>query len=140
MKPQCMMTLFPYLLAGFLLGSIAHAQSVDSDGCWLPSTTCLVGSAKWGTGWSEGNFISYLTNNCGNRVYAKFCNEAPGLSSKGDCGASGIRPGKRNAWSTSKGHNPTGAYAWRFVGSTRPSSDWACSDKVEGWNDPMKFR
>ena len=126
------------LLVGFVMAGVSWAQSpdhADEDGCWAPPSGCLVIDSEW----RGGRFRSMGTNNCGGRIYVKFCNQAPGLGSKGDCGADGIRAGNTKSWSTSEGHAPTGSTYWRWVGSNKLSSDWVCAGKVNGWYDPPDY-
>lgn len=100
----------------------ALAQSIDEDGCWA-AHDCVTGTSEW----ERDNFISRYRNVCDDRVYMKFCNQASALQSGEDCGASGLRPGGTKVWKTY--NDPTGQYAWAWVGSTKPGKDWVCSDK-----------
>ena len=108
----------------------------DEDGCWRTPPGCVAITIGQNTFYPV---ISRGTNNCGGRVYARFCNEAPGLSADGDCGAGGIRDGGTKSWATSKGHEPTGRTHWQWVGSTNWIKDWVCTGKVEGWHDPPVY-
>lgn len=125
-------------LALFVMAGLSWGQSpdhADEDGCWATPAGCVHTESEWrGT-----NFRWRGTNNCGGRIYIQFCNEAPGLSAEGDCGASGLRAGQRKTWTTNGGHNPTGRSFWGWIGSNRPGMDWVCANKVQGWNDPPDY-
>ncbi|MET4102315.1 hypothetical protein ABIE58_001745 [Roseovarius sp. MBR-78] len=114
-------------LAVSVLTTPAVAQ--DSDGCFATANKCVSITSKW----KDGAFISYFTNNCSGRVYARYCNERE--AGRHDCGATGIRQGKRHSWRT--GSDATGRVNIYWVGSLHSSKDWVCSGKVEGWRDPM---
>lgn len=121
--------------------SLATAQSVDEDGCW-DANDCVTGVAVW-----EGDdFYSIYKNVCDRRVLLSMCNETPG-SQRGpfpdaQCGMVALLPGSTMAWPASDAHNPTGQYAWTYIGSANSSealgngveraeslSDWACAEK-----------
>ncbi len=116
--------------AAFILSMLPFAIAAqDADGCSATRSSCVSGSGEWT---SSGALKLRLTNNCGKRIYIKFCNERDGESP--DCGASGLSAGRSTTWTT---HDATGRNQWTWVGSARTSKDWVCSEKVDGWNDPM---
>ena len=108
----------------------------DEDGCWQTPNNCVNVTHEWTNG---GDFITRATNNCGGRVYMRFCNQAPGLGSDGSCGADGVRDGGSHSWRTNSGHKPTGSYHYQWIGSEKPSYDWVCADKVEDWTDDPDY-
>jgi len=121
---------FKILVMGTILLSANYdvqAASVDKDGCFKTPRNCVAMSSKW----KKKRFISYYTNNCGARIYIRFCNKRAGKTP--DCGASGLKAGKRKAWHTSR--NATSQYYANWVGSVKGSKDWVCSGKVRGWKD-----
>ena len=109
-----------------------HAADADEDGCWSPDNLqCLSGVNK-DVGWAH---VLFLTNNCGARIYTKFCSElVEGGKHKDRCGASGIPAGKRHEWIEPKRANPTGRHKWTFVGSNIPDKDWVCAGKADHWD------
>ncbi len=104
-----------------------QAASADKDGCFKPRKQCVATTSKW----KKKQFISYYTNNCGARIYIRFCNKRAGKSP--DCGASGLKAGKRKSWVTSR--NATGRFYANWTGSLKGSKDWVCSGKVRGWKN-----
>lgn len=122
----------------FVMAGMSWAQTpgqADEDGCWATPPGCVAINSEW----RGGRFISRGTNNCGGRIYVKFCNEAPGLGSEGDCGANGLRADRTTSWATGEGHAPAGSTFWRWIGSNKSGSDWVCSGKVNGWYDPPDY-
>lgn len=117
------------------VSSAQSPENADEDGCWRPNLICLVIKSEW----KKSEFRSSGTNKCGGRIYARFCNEAPGLSLIGDCGASAIPAGHTKKWSTPEGLKPTGLTHWTWIGSNILSKDWVCAFKVIGWNDPPDY-
>ncbi len=118
-------------------GSGSGPNDADEDGCWFPKDyeyRCLSGVNK-DLGWAH---VLWLTNNCGGRIYAKFCSEqVKGIEYSQSCGAAPIGDGKKHDWVESKGTDttpwpkPTGEHKWTFVGSNIPSRDWVCAGKSE---------
>ncbi|MEI4194831.1 hypothetical protein [Roseovarius sp. E0-M6] len=119
-----------YFLAALAVSLVAPpAMAQDSDGCFNTASKCISVTSKW----KNDEFISYFTNNCQGRVYAKFCNQRENRSA--DCGASGIGEGRRHSWRTYS--DATGRTRVRWVGSVKSSKDWVCGGKVPGWHDPL---
>lgn len=119
-------TVFGLLL--FVVGiNTAFAVSTDEDGCFQAPNHCVSMDGSW----RGDKFTSYYTNTCNARLYIRFCNERG--SGSDDCGADGLRPGKRKSWTTY--NDPNGRYSATWVGSTIPSKDWVCAGKVAGWGD-----
>ena len=116
-------------------GSGGGAAS-DEDGCWETPNNCVSVTTEWTNG---GDFRTRATNNCGGRIYMRFCHQAPGLGSGSDCGQGGVRNGQTESWQTSSGSNPTGSSHYQWIGSENPASDWVCSGKVEGWHDDPNY-
>ena len=108
----------------------------DEDGCWQTSNNCVSVTTEWT---NSGNFRTRATNNCGGRIYMRFCHQAPGLSSKGDCGSGSVRTGGIHVWTTNSGHEPTGSYHYQWIGSEKLLSDAICALNVEGWTDDPDY-
>lgn len=102
----------------------ASAQEVDKDGCW-EAYDCVTVATEW----DGDNFIARYTNVCGLSVYLKACNQSAYLASGMSCGAFSLPPGETKAWHLYSGNEPTGRYAWAWVGSSRSSMDFVCSKK-----------
>ena len=116
-------------LAGAFVAAPAWTQTpadADEDGCWDPPPDCLAINTEW----QGERFWSFGTNNCGGRVYAKFCNERN--KNGDDCGAAGIPAEGGVSWAS---FDATGNTAWQWVGSNNGAKDWVCSGKVDGWHD-----
>ena len=119
-----------WFILSLIIVSQAGAVMTDEDGCWNTSgMNCISASAKWSQYEKDLLIVTYR-NTCDARVYIKMCNSRKDGSK--DCGSEGIFPGQTATWST---HNANGRYNWKTVGSTRSSSDWECSGKVNNWNN-----
>lgn len=122
-----------FLIMGPVLAmsiSITPVQAQDSDGCYAVSSGCITSQSEW----KNDNFIVRLANNCGKRVYIRYCVRA--TNGKAECGAEGVSPGRRAVSTMYRAHS-SGSQSWIAVGSTKGSMDWVCAGKVNGWNDPM---
>ena len=106
------------------------SQQTDEDGCWKTRSLCVSSTGEF----RGDRFVSSYTNNCGGRVYMRFCNET---SDGEDCGASGLGDGRTKFWRTytsDSSDRPTGRYASVWIGSKKANSDWVCAGKVRNWD------
>lgn len=102
------------------------AQTVDEHGCWVAPSDCVTDAFDW----IGNDFASYYTRSCSARIFIRVCNEAPGLYYWQDgCRAFGLTPGETREWRTAASINPTGRYAYGWVGSTLAGRDFTCSKK-----------
>jgi hypothetical protein len=110
--------------------STSPIQAADSDGCYAVNPGCISNQS----GWKNGKFVVRLSNNCGARIYLRYCVRT--TNGRGACEASGVAAGRRQV-STMYSADSSGSLSWRVVGSNRGMKDWVCADKFDGWNDPM---
>jgi hypothetical protein len=61
--------------------SPASAIAQDEHGCFDTSNSCVSVSSRW----SGDTLVASYTNNCGDRIFARYCSERP--SGNHDCGA-----------------------------------------------------
>lgn len=104
------------------------AQSVDEHGCRVAPFDCVSDTSDW----KSDGFASHFTNDCSKRVFILACNEASGLdhSNLEGCRAFGLAPGETRKWRSVESDNPTGRYAYGWVGSaTKFGNDFTCSKK-----------
>lgn len=99
-----------------------------ADGCYTPNNSCIRNES----GWKDGKFFVRLRNECGGRIYLKYCvsNNKGGKS----CEASGVQPGKRQVSPMYQAAENT-SVSWIYTGSKRGVKDWVCSGKVSSWHD-----
>lgn len=110
----------------------ASAQSADKDGCYSAPRQCVRGQVQW---LENGRLLSArMTNNCGSRVYIKFCIHRANGSR--DCGADGLPPGRTKVWNTSNADRRMIA-RFRYVGSLQSGKDWVCAGRSPNWNAPL---
>lgn len=106
-------------------------QSADKDSCYVTVGDCVSVREKW---MSDGEFRLQITNNCGGRIYYKYCFEKKNRNYP-SCGASGLRRGESSWPAVTSTYNGTGRWRIEWVGSLRQSSDWVCAGKVPDWGD-----
>lgn len=109
--------------------SPVSAIALDEHGCFDTINNCVSVSSRW----SGDTLVASYTNNCGSRIFARYCSERP--SGNHDCGAGGIRAGSTKTWSTYD--NATGDTRIFWTGSVDSRNDWVCVNKLNGWNDNM---
>lgn len=125
-------TLLVAALATIVFQGHASAQRADKDGCYSAPRQCVRGQVQW---LENGRLLSArMTNNCGSRVYIKFCiHRANGTR---DCGADGLPPGRTKVWSTSNADRRMIA-RFRYIGSLQGGKDWVCASRSPNWNAPL---
>ena len=103
----------------------ARPDAEDADGCIEAIGWCSSGPETTQRG---STTVLSFRNTCPFRVYGSFFN---GLADgRVDAGADGVSAGKTKTWSSSGG---SGKSFVRVVGSTRPSADWTCAAKFQGF-------
>lgn len=103
----------------------ADPREPDEDGCIDAIGWCS--SAPEVTQKGTRTLLTFR-NTCPFRVYGTFINgRTDGVR---DAGASGVAANGAHTWPTSLG---TGKSYVRIVGSTRPSKDWVCAGKYDGF-------
>lgn len=113
------------IFLGLCVGSISFLTfAEDEDGCWSgrhSTGPCL----EYSTYVKNSKTYFKLRNVCDQRLYMTWS-----AGSKG--GADSLRGGKTKK----KYEYITGAYtSAKAIGSNRPSKDWVCAGKVDGWSD-----
>lgn len=108
-----------FALAGVVSAPPAMAQDYDGNGCSILSKGCLRDSGYWEAD-SDSVLITQLTNNCGERIFARLCNETETgwICHEFAMSAGGTR--KQHTF------NATGEVEWNGIGSRSSSSDSTC--------------
>ena len=111
-----------------------RAQSVDDDGCWSAEGThasCVSHSAEWETPQYGGDiFVVHYTNKCSMRVYLKACiRTQDGRPPEQQCAYGWLDPGQGEIHRAGSQHEPSGEYAFQWIGSTIVGLDPVCANK-----------
>lgn len=112
-----------FALAGLVSAPPAMAQDYDESGCSNVGDGCLGDSGYWDED-SDTVLITTITNNCGERIFVKLCNET---ETDWICHEFAMSAG-----GTRKQHtfNATGEAWWSFVGSRDSASDSTCRRRL----------
>ena len=110
---------------GIFLGSLSFFTfSEDEDGCWSgrhSTGPCL----EYSTYVKKNKTYFKLRNVCDQRLYMRW-------SAGSKAGVDSLRGGQTKK----KYEYITGAYnSAKAIGSNRPSKDWVCASKFEGFRD-----
>lgn len=100
----------------------AVSSTPDADGCYFPARNpaCLV--VESATLSKEKRVVVRYRNNCPARIFLSMENDKS--DGKVDGGTIGVPVGGTTSWGT---YDATGAYNYRFTGSTKSSFDWVCN-------------
>lgn len=63
------------VIIGIVLNSLATsagAQEFDATGCWKTQPSCVSSDSHWE---DDDTYVSVFTNNCGGRIYIRYCNQ-----------------------------------------------------------------
>lgn len=101
-----------------------QAQQYDAAGCRQANESCIVTTGKW----DGDEFVSTFTNNCGFRVYLRYCNEIKRGRIYNGC-EQGPLDERKTVTLRSRG-GPTGNVMFNVIGSRDTTSDTACGKRV----------
>lgn len=101
--------------------------TADEDSCYYTRPNCVSGDMNLR---NDGEGRLKLTNNCGGRIYLKYCLERTGGRSP-YCGATGLGAGNSTWPAVTSTYNATGSWRIAWIGVLRDSKDWVCSHKVD---------